>query len=496
MSRRSDSVLETGIQRAFGALADNPLYELPKKTTGQITSYGTEADRLRHRICNDERVRGRFLAKVKELELGDVWKLEGRFDTAGQLRDAISSRPAIVNKAGIFVIRNTSSVAKGDAAAAIKALLDAADSILIRPVRYAVKGDSPDTERLDSTLRDHFVGGLRRDALVSSALDQLYSSAASCMGRGEREVLLGADRKIVRAAFVILLGAESERYGFDYCFDMDTLGGGKFGVSLRDGLKRSKRGGNLCPGFVPAPAGIAKAVSKGCSDDHQYSPALRKVAASLSAASVSGQALVDPVHQRLFSEMESVLVHAGVNASVGIASWANTKTPPHVEDCLLASLNALWLGWCKHWCSLCPELGGVFSQWLVENGEVAAARGKMMHGHDRWSPAWLEEVEWAGMMPTQLLQFPGYSVATLAGYVWHSTVSIGTSFAEAVNCAIGMEVPGVAEAQEAELRLALSLQKDPVAGSWAKGFMLISETLFNAQFERSRCGKSGSMLNS
>ena len=129
----------------------------------------------------------------------------------------------------------------------------------------------------------------------------------------------------------------------------------------------------------------------------------------------------------------SSTVMPGVTSSNAIVSCAGTSTAVHIEDGGTAALNKLCAGMPKAWSAVSGAKGLRYLD-LLGKEKVYDVLGKHKYGGlDVVLPDFMRGDE------VVMVQHAGMTVVTLAGAVWHQTVSMGPSVAEAVNAWLGVD---------------------------------------------------------
>ena len=290
-----------------------------------------------------------------------------------------------------------------------------------------------------------------------------------------------------------------------YVHSLDTITNKR--PSLTEKLRKIAHGDAAAtlkvPGFTKVSDSVAKKVDdlvrKEKGDVHYYLPGLSKLAGRMSADSLVGITLSDPVHdyelggggagtssrskpwavafpakRKAPSDKRWIMVMPGINSPNLIISEPGTCTAQHIEDMAAGACNNNLAGSPKQWCVLPWEESREYTKWLEEGQLTRQSRSKeLIQGFDMYPP-----VE-AGEAEIVLMQFCGLMVFTLAGRVWHQTTSAGSSIAEAVNNWLGVDDNSgahILEAQEEfELAKTASLSHTP----WARVIRQVGITCFS-----------------
>lgn len=126
---------------------------------------------------------------------------------------------------------------------------------------------------------------------------------------------------------------------------------------------------------------------------------------------------------------EIVPVIEGVNTSLPIVSVPLTYTPAHIEDVYQGAVNVLLRGSAKVWIVVPPDRATDFKAWLQNRYGPGALSRLFAKNLRPIVPA----ADMAKLDLRVIFQPVGYTVVTMPGEVYHWTVSLGFSLAEAAN---------------------------------------------------------------
>lgn len=415
-----------------------------------------------------------FRSYVRKLMQADVFLLEVDCATAGELHDemveAIQYAPTEEFQ-GIFVVYNKCQVVRDAAVVSLELLLDRAEQILevesITQNLNAVEGKqlaAPQYGTLKSILLDCKI---QSDAMADMLLPHVQALTALCPENPHADIVATAVAYMVRDAHA---GKGPERTlttNILYSPSCDTV--------TSPHLREHLHGNRNVPGITAVGPELAARISA-CfhvAQDESISfgcTGLVEMARGMPASCVWAQTLLDVVHS---SEKERTVI-SGVNTPTLILGQFLASTLQHHEDLGAGALNVLVAGRPKLWVSLADVAG--YDNVLEAEGGVGSDGSrdkKRMRGFHS-----MPEVD--PQHTSMFLQYSGLTVYTVAGHVWHQTLSLGTSIADSLNHWIGLEPTNPQRAAAVSCIAAdlMALAAQPRCTGWAASYRSMAESYF------------------
>lgn len=378
-----------------------------------------------------------FKSYVLKLMQEDVFLLQVDCESAGELHDSILTAIASAPQEsfqGIFVVYNSSQMARDEASTSLDLLLDNAAAIL--KVQYTTQNlNAPEGDQLPNCKQNslwHILLScqIQSDAMTSRLLPHMPALQAmfshDIPNIPHPDIISAAVAYLVRDKHAKSAPSSKLVTRVIYTPDCDTMT-----CTL---LRKYLHDGKFIPGVTGVSAAVAARISE-CiavtvtAEGESFDCAgLRGIAGGMPASSMWAQTLLDILH--------TVDIHrpviSGVNTPTLILSQFLSSTLQHHEDLSAGALNILVAGLPKLWVSLADA--AEYDQLLERGVGTSGSRDKkvMRSFHSMLDGDGHQHI-------SMFLQYSGLTVYTVVGHKWHQTLSLGTSLAESMNHWIGLE---------------------------------------------------------